>query len=167
MTFLLVNIYRLSTTVISGALMDAFGTTGVQLRTLHAILFAVYALMQIPTGILVDRLDPRLTATIGAAVMNIGAVWFAVTGTYVGVLGRRFLIGLGGSVIFVSLLRFLVPGRRVRDDERAVLRRQRHRGYPRDDAVRRSGRCRGLEDDCAGARAVRSSCRRRDVCFRP
>lgn len=106
LTFLLVNVYRLSTAVISGSLMDALGTTGAQLGTLHAMFFLVYALLQIPTGILVDRVGPRYTATAGAIVMNLGAIWFALAGTYGAALGARFLIGLGGSVIFVSLLRF-------------------------------------------------------------
>jgi sugar phosphate permease len=113
LTFLLVNIYRLSTAVISGELMDALGTTGAQLGTLHAIFFLVYAVMQIPTGILVDRVGPRLTATIGAAVMNVGAIWFALASTYASAFGGRFLIGLGGSVIFVSMLRFCANWYRV------------------------------------------------------
>lgn len=105
-TFLLVNIYRLSTAVISGQLMDSLGTTGAQLGTLHAVFFLVYALMQIPTGILVDRVGPRLTATVGAAVMNVGALFFGLATSYSVAMGGRFLIGLGGSVIFVSMLRF-------------------------------------------------------------
>ncbi|WP_440771508.1 MFS transporter [Natronorubrum sp. DTA28] len=104
-TFLLVSIYRLLTAVIAGPVMSAFGITGTQLGTLHAIFFVIYALMQIPAGILVDRIGPRRTATAGAAVMNAGAVWFALAGGYGGALAGRFLIGLGGSVIFVSLLR--------------------------------------------------------------
>lgn len=105
-SFLLVNVYRLSTAVISGQLMDAFGTTGAQLGTLHAAFFAVYAAMQIPTGILVDRIGPRRTATAGAGTMNVGAIGFALADAYAGALAGRFLIGLGGSVVFVSLLRF-------------------------------------------------------------
>lgn len=105
-SFLLVSIYRLSTAVISGALMEAFGTTGAQLGTLHAVFFVVYALMQIPTGILVDRVGPRHTATVGAGMMNVGAIWFGLATGYGGALGGRLLIGLGGSVIFVSMLRF-------------------------------------------------------------
>ena len=66
-TFLLVNIYRLSTAVLAEDLMAAFETTGAQLGTLHVTFFLVYALMQIPTGVLVDRVGPRLTATAGAA----------------------------------------------------------------------------------------------------
>jgi MFS family permease len=108
-----VNVYRLSTAVISGDLMEAFDTTGVQLGTLHAAFFFVYAVMQVPTGILVDRFGPRRTATAGAAVMNVGAVWFALADTYVSAFGGRFLIGLGGSVIFVSILRFCANWYRV------------------------------------------------------
>lgn len=105
-SFLLVNVYRLSTAVISGQLMAAFEASGAQLGTLHATFFAVYALMQLPTGVLVDRVGPRRTAATGTAVMNVGAIGFALAGGYhVAVVGR-FLIGLGGSVVFVSLLRF-------------------------------------------------------------
>ncbi len=105
-SFLLVNVYRLSTAVIAEELMTAFRTTGAQLGTLHATFFFVYAVMQVPTGILVDRIGPRLTAATGAAVMNLGAVWFALAAGYGGALGGRLLVGLGGSVIFVSMLRF-------------------------------------------------------------
>ena len=105
-SFLLVNIYRLSTAVLSEPLMEAFGTTGTQLGTLHAVFFFVYAVMQIPTGVLVDRVGPRMTATAGGGVMNAGVLWFALAGGYHGALAGRFLIGLGGSVIFVSVLRF-------------------------------------------------------------
>jgi len=106
-TFLLVNVYRLSTAVIAEALMAAFGTTGAQLGTLHAVFFVVYAAMQIPTGVLVDRVGPRRTAAAGAVVMHGGALWFASATGYASAVGGRFLIGLGGSVIFVSLLRFV------------------------------------------------------------
>ena len=113
LTFLLVNIYRLSTAVISGQLMEALGTTGAQLGNLHAIFFLVYAVMQIPTGILVDRVGPRRTATAGATVMNVGAIAFALAESYPVAIGGRFLIGLGGSVIFVSILRFCANWYRV------------------------------------------------------
>ncbi|TYL36733.1 MFS transporter [Natronococcus pandeyae] len=112
-TFLLVNVYRLSTAVIADDLMSAFQTTGGQLGTLHASFFFVYAVMQLPTGILVDRIGPRRTAAVGAATMNGGAIWFALANGYGSALGARLLIGLGGSVIFVSMLRFCANWYRV------------------------------------------------------
>ncbi len=118
-SFLLVNVYRLSTAVIAEDLMTAFRTTGTQLGTLHATFFFVYAAMQIPTGVLVDRIGPRLTAATGAVVMNLGAIWFALASGYGGALVGRLLIGLGGSVIFVSMLRFSANW--FRADEFATL----------------------------------------------
>lgn len=104
--FLLVNVYRLSSAVLSEELMVAFDTTGAELGTLHAAFFYVYAPMQIPAGVLADRAGPRYAATVGAVVMNLGALWFAFAGSYTSGLLARALIGLGGSVIFVSILRF-------------------------------------------------------------
>lgn len=104
--FLLVNVNRLSTAVLSENLMAAFGTTGAQLGTLHAVFFWVYAAMQIPTGVLADRVGPRVTAATGAVVMNVGVVWFALAESYLAAILARGLVGLGGSVIFVCILRF-------------------------------------------------------------
>ncbi|SEH57439.1 Sugar phosphate permease [Halopenitus malekzadehii] len=105
-SFLLVSLYRLSTAVLAENLMRALSMSGTQLGTLHAVFFLVYALLQLPTGILVDRFGPRLTAAAGATVMNLAAVWFALAGSYATALAARLLIGLGGSLIFVAVLRF-------------------------------------------------------------
>lgn len=104
--FLLVNIYRLSSAVLFEELMIAFQTTGAQLGTLHAMFFWIYAIFQIPAGLLADRLGPRLTVGCGAIIMNIGAVVFAISTTYSSAVMGRFLIGLGASVVFISVLRF-------------------------------------------------------------
>ncbi|MFC4542856.1 MFS transporter [Halosolutus amylolyticus] len=104
--FLIVNVNRLSSAVLAEDLMVAFGTTGAQLGTLHAMFFWVYAVMQIPTGVLADRVGPRRTATAGGIVMNLGAIWFALADSYLAAMAARGLVGLGGSVIFVCLLRF-------------------------------------------------------------
>ncbi|WP_440764228.1 MFS transporter [Natronorubrum sp. DTA7] len=104
--FLLVNLHRLSTAVLSERLTADFGTTAAQLGTLHASFFLIYAAIQIPTGVLADRLGPRYVGSIGAVVLSAGAVGFALSGSYLAAFGSRALIGLGSGVIFVSILRF-------------------------------------------------------------
>lgn len=104
--FLLVNLYRLSSAVLADRLMAGFDTTGAGLGTLHASFFYIYALMQLPTGVLADRAGPRKTATAGAIVFNVGAIGFALAQTYHVAFLSRALIGLGGAVIFISTLRF-------------------------------------------------------------
>lgn len=118
-TFLLVNANRLSTAVLAEDLMAAFDTTGAQLGTLHAVFFWVYAAMQIPTGLLADRVGPRRTAAVGAAVMSVGTIGFAAANTYLVAVLARALVGLGGSVIFVCILRFCATW--FRADEFATL----------------------------------------------
>ncbi|WP_254525048.1 MFS transporter [Natrinema caseinilyticum] len=117
--FLLVNANRLSTAVLAEDLMAAFETTGAQLGTLHAFFFWVYAAMQIPAGVLADRVGPRRTAAIGTGVMAVGTIGFAAATTYVTAVLARGLVGLGGSVIFVCILRFCATW--FRADEFATM----------------------------------------------
>ena len=103
--FLLVNLHRLSTAVLADRLMAALDATGVELGTLHAAFFYIYAALQLPAGVLVDRLGTRWTAAGGLVVMNAGVVVFGLSGSYVLAFAGRALVGLGASVIFVSVLR--------------------------------------------------------------
>ena len=104
--FLLVNVHRLSTAVLSEGLMRAFDTTGASLGTLHSAFFYVYAPMQVGAGVLADRMGIRRTATAGTVVMSLGAVAFGFAESYLVALLARIVIGLGGSVIFIATLRF-------------------------------------------------------------
>ncbi|WP_328821472.1 MFS transporter [Natronorubrum halalkaliphilum] len=117
--FLLVNVYRLSSAVLADRLMAGFDVSGAQLGTLHASFFYVYALLQLPAGVLVDRIGPRRTVTAGCLLLSLGAIGFAAsTGFYTGFLTRA-LIGVGGSVVFVSIMRFCVSWYRA--DEYATM----------------------------------------------
>ncbi len=104
--FLLVNLHRLSTAVLSERLTTDFGTTAAQLGTLHASFFLIYAAIQIPTGVLADRVGPRYVGSIGGLALSLGAVGFAMSDSYLTAFVSRALIGLGSGVIFVSILRF-------------------------------------------------------------
>jgi len=117
--FLLVNLHRLSTAVLSERLTTAFRTSAAQLGTLHASFFYIYAAIQVPTGVLADRYGPRYVGSGGAAVLSVGAVSFALAESYTVALASRALIGTGSGVIFVSILRFCANW--YRDDEFATM----------------------------------------------
>lgn len=104
--FLLVNVHRLSTAVLSEELTAAFGVTATQLGTLHASFFVVYALVQIPTGVLADRYGARVVGAGGAVVLSLGAIGFALSEGYLSAFLSRTTIGLGSGVIFISTIRF-------------------------------------------------------------
>lgn len=119
LVFLLVNVHRLSTAVLSESLTQGFEITASQLGTLHASFFIIYAFMQIPTGVLADRYGPRYVGSVGALVLSLGAIGFASSGSYVSLLISRAILGLGSSVIFISILRFCASWYRV--DEFATM----------------------------------------------
>jgi sugar phosphate permease len=117
--FLLVNVHRLSTAVLSADLMRAFDTTGAGLGTLHSAFFYVYAVMQVGAGVLADRFGIRRTATAGTLVMSAGGLAFGVAESYPIAFAARLCIGLGASVIYVATLRFCANW--FRPDEFATM----------------------------------------------
>ena len=119
LVFLLVNIHRLSTAVLSEQLTTDFTISATQLGTLHASFFIIYAFRQIPAGALADRYGPRYVGSLGATVLSLGAIGFTVSSGYPAALASRALVGLGSSVIFVTILRFCANWFRV--DEFATM----------------------------------------------
>jgi len=117
--FLLVNFHRVSSAVLAETLASAFDTTGAELGLLHAAFFYVYAPMQLFSGVLADRFGTRRVATIGTAVMGVGVLWFATSGSYLSGFAARLLLGLGGGVIYIATLRYCANWFRV--DEFATV----------------------------------------------
>ncbi|MEV0972793.1 MFS transporter [Microtetraspora glauca] len=89
------------------------GATGLSLLAMLQLL--VYATMQIPVGVLVDRLGSRKMIIIGAAVMAAGQVVFALADGLLGAVAGRVLIGSGDALTFISVIRIVnlwFPARR-------------------------------------------------------
>jgi predicted MFS family arabinose efflux permease len=88
-------------------LSAAFNTTASSLGVLAATYFYVYTVMQVPTGILVDTLGPRLILLLGGLVGGAGSLLFGLAPSFdVALLGRT-LIGLGVSVTFIAMLKII------------------------------------------------------------
>lgn len=104
--FFLVSFHRLTTAVLSEDLMRAFDTTGASLGLLHSSFFVLYALFQVPAGVLSDQLGARRIGAAGTVLMSVGAIVFGVAPTYVVAFLGRLLVGFGSSVLFVATLRF-------------------------------------------------------------
>ena len=113
--FLLVNFHRVSTAVLSEALAREFDATGTELGFLHASFFYIYAALQLPAGLLVDRFGSRRVAAVGLLAMSAGVVGFALSGSFLAAFLSRAVVGLGGSVLFIATLRFLANWYRPRE----------------------------------------------------
>lgn len=85
----------------------AFNTTASSLGALAATYFYVYTVMQVPTGIFVDIFGPRRILLIGGIVGAAGSLMFGMASSLELALVGRTLIGLGVSVTFIAMLKFI------------------------------------------------------------
>ncbi|MCX7897007.1 MAG: MFS transporter [Rhodocyclaceae bacterium] len=88
-------------------LAAAFQTSAASLGALAATYFYVYTLMQLPTGVLADTLGPRRVLLTGGFIAGLGSVGFGLATSFEAAFVARTLIGLGVSVVFVSMLKFI------------------------------------------------------------
>lgn len=93
-----------------------FEASASALSAFTVVQLLVYAVLQVPVGVLVDRFGPRVMIGAGAALMAIGQLQLAAASTVpAGVVGRVF-VGAGDAMTFVAVLRLIpawFPSRRV------------------------------------------------------
>lgn len=105
LAYMLSFFHRFAPAAISSDLQQAFQASGAELGALSATYFYIYAVMQIPTGVLVDTLGPRKILAIGGLVAGAGSLLFGLADSLVVASTGRLLVGLGVSVTFISLLK--------------------------------------------------------------
>jgi predicted MFS family arabinose efflux permease len=86
---------------------DRFDISASQLAAFTVLQLLVYAGLQIPVGVLLDRFGSRRMILSGLALMTAGQYAFAVTDTFTAALVTRAVIGAGDAMIFVSVLRLV------------------------------------------------------------
>jgi MFS family permease len=100
-------VFHRSSLGVAGLLAEQrFGITAAQLGAFVLLQIGVYAAMQIPTGVLVDRYGPRRLLLGAAGLMAVGQLLFAVAPSYPLALLARGLLGCGDAMTFISVLRF-------------------------------------------------------------
>jgi predicted MFS family arabinose efflux permease len=114
--YLLAIFHRSSLAVAGLAAAERFDISAAQLATFTMLQLLVYAGMQIPVGLLVDRYGPRSVMLTGAIVLTLAQAGFAVADTYGAALVARVFVGMGDAMTWICLLRLVTswfPGRRV------------------------------------------------------
>ncbi|CAO5683285.1 MAG: hypothetical protein HEEMFOPI_00894 [Holosporales bacterium] len=101
-------ILRVAPCGISDILMHEFHLTCTDLGLLVGSYYWAYTLMQIPCGIIVDRIGARRVIALSAFVCAIGTLIFASSSSlYVAMFGRT-LIGIGSACAFISSLKVAI-----------------------------------------------------------
>ena len=108
LTFVVAMFSRTSFGVASLFAADRFARPVALMSTFVVVQMIVYAGMQIPAGLLLDRMGSRKTIAIGLAVMTVGQLGMALATSFPVGLGVRVLIGGGDALIFISAIR-LIP----------------------------------------------------------
>ncbi|MFD7226001.1 nitrate/nitrite transporter [Streptomyces sp. NPDC059892] len=98
-------IFRTSLGVAGLDAADRFGVNASALSTFSILQLLVYAGMQIPVGLMVDRLGTKKVLTIGVVLFTLGQLGFALSPSYGTAVVSRALLGCGDAMTFISVLR--------------------------------------------------------------
>ncbi|MFJ9693065.1 nitrate/nitrite transporter [Kitasatospora sp. NPDC101183] len=103
--YILAVIHRTSLGVAGLDAADRFGIGASALSTFSILQVLVYAAMQIPVGLLVDRFGPRRVLLLGVVLLSIGQLAFAFSSSFAPALVSRAVLGCGDAMTFISVLR--------------------------------------------------------------
>ncbi|AKE40983.1 sugar phosphate permease [Corynebacterium kutscheri] len=87
--------------------IDRFHIDASRLAFFTSVQLGVYAISQIPVGLLIDRYGARRILLLGALVMTSGQFILGIATTYPLAISARILIGAGDATAFLSVLRLL------------------------------------------------------------
>ncbi|WP_298454955.1 nitrate/nitrite transporter [uncultured Cellulomonas sp.] len=86
---------------------ERFGTGASTLAAVVVVQLVVYSGLQVPVGVVLDRVGPRRLIAAGALLMAVGQAAIAMATTAEVAIAARVLIGAGDACTFVSVIRLL------------------------------------------------------------
>ncbi|MDH6123710.1 MFS transporter [Kitasatospora sp. GP82] len=103
--YVLAVIHRTSLGVAGLDAASRFGIGASALSTFAILQVLVYAAMQVPVGLLVDRFGPRRVLLLGILLLSTGQLGFAFSSSFGPALASRAVLGCGDAMTFISVLR--------------------------------------------------------------
>jgi sugar phosphate permease len=103
--YMVVFFHRLAAGVVRSDLVGDFGLSASAFGSLAAMYFYAYMVMQVPVGMLADTLGARATVTAGMVLAGAGSALFGLAPNPGFLFVGRFLVGIGVSTVFVSILK--------------------------------------------------------------
>ena len=105
--YLIAVMQRTTIGVAGVAATERFHVSASVLSTLAVVQLIVYAGMQVPVGVLIDRIGSRVLMLTGTALMVVGQVAVAYAPTIAIAIAGRILVGAGDATVFTSLMRLV------------------------------------------------------------
>ena len=106
--YVIAVLHRTSFGVSGLSAADRFSISPSVLSSFVVLQIVVYAGMQIPAGVLLDRYGSRIMIAVGAFIMMSAQLALAFTESLPIAIGARIAVGAGDALTFISVLR-LVP----------------------------------------------------------
>jgi len=101
-------IFNRSSLGVAGLLATSrFGISATQLSFFTVLQLVVYAGLQVPIGVLLDRYGSRVLLLSGLVLMTIGQLAFALATSFPVAVVARAMVGAGDATIFVSVIRLV------------------------------------------------------------
>ncbi len=105
--YLLAVFHRSSLAVAGRAASERFGISAAHLSTFAVLQLLVYAGMQVPVGLILDRFGSRRVMLVGLATLTLAQAAFALAESYPVALIARVFVGVGDAMTFVCVLRLV------------------------------------------------------------
>lgn len=97
-------ILRASTSVMAESLQQDFSLDVQGLAWLSSAYYMAYTPLQLPCGMILDKIGPRWLISLSCLLCALGAVVFATTSDIYVAFASRFIMGMGSACAFVSTL---------------------------------------------------------------
>lgn len=98
-------VHRASLGVAGPDAIDRLQISATELGSFVMVQLGVYALMQVPAGLAIDRWGPRRILVLATLTMGTAQVLFGFATSYPVALGARALLGMGDAAVFIAVLR--------------------------------------------------------------
>ncbi len=98
------NFHRLSLGVVSDVIQTDFGLTTTQLGLLGSALFYPYAVMQLPSGMIADKVATNKLITFSCVLTALSTILFSTAKSFPILVVARMMAGVGTALVYVPAL---------------------------------------------------------------
>ena len=98
-------VHRASLGVAGPDAVTRLGISATELGAFVMVQLGLYAFMQVPAGLAIDRWGARRVLLVATLLMGSAQLLFAVATSYPVALGARALLGVGDAAVFIGVLR--------------------------------------------------------------
>jgi predicted MFS family arabinose efflux permease len=108
LAYLVTVLHRGSMSVAGLQAAERFHISASALASFTVVQLMVYAAMQVPVGILLDRYGSKRLLIVSSVLLFVAQSAFSVVHSYPAALAARALLGVGDALVFISVLRVVM-----------------------------------------------------------